>query len=361
MSRLRSLRHVAVASAIIALAAACGCDAPPAEPRIDRCDRSLWALEWDVDGLPPPGSSPEWREPPTVERPEGTATRTNLEYPWDMRDRQAYYLRRGDEGFRMRLNAVVGTGWPDAAAELVDIYVNAERVGSVVDGVEVPGRVTIPIVDGLGSVELLVPYETFRPGMNHVHVITTVDLGPRDDPDRVRFLFAGGTIRTVSRDAPEPATEWTDSPGWRAGGLARAGYATEVTYISSATGGEEPLNNRRPQIEGSTFRGMLNIQRHPAVLTCDPPLDDTVAIVALLDGQPITIAGHDRIIATLAEGERRIFDFEIELPTSSGRHHLAIHELPGLGRAQRLKERERVLPPWSTLIHPVVDASWEVP
>ena len=347
--------------ALAALAAlSAGCDGSPVEPALDggHCDPTSRDLVWDVDGLPEPGAPLEWRERPALEPQDRKMVLVENHLPWDLNDRQAYYLRPGDAGFRARFPFVVGLGWPNAETLEFRLFIDAELATFEVDGESVD-RAVVPLsAEGLGSLEVLIPFERFSPGMNHLHFIVTLDAGERDHPETPRVFTTGGFALTVAREAATPASEWNDTPGWREAD-AMPGAPPTLSYVN--TDGETRyliMRPERPRISGSRLDLTLHLQRDPNALICATPVDDTFAIVALLDGEQITLGGHRQIIATLAPGEAREFQFSIDLPDTEGAHRLEVHALPGLGRPARLAGRRR-MPPWPVLVRTITDFTWQ--
>lgn len=344
---------------IVAALAYAGCDAGDSARDAGapaHCDRSQWTLAWDEEGLPPPGAPLEWPPPPEFEWDDRGVTMTYV-YPWDQKGRQAYYLRRGDDGFHARFGLWVGRDLADTTHVFVDFFLNAERIPVIVDGSEVH-RATVSIVDGRGDVEVFIPYEQFRPGMNNLHLVRSIRTNKRFREPFSPVEPLGGWSITVARDAAAPATEWTGTPGLRPG-VYRPGRGAHVTYVNRD--GDEDAFIGAPRVDGSTLRATLRLQRTPSTLPCDPPVNDTFAVLAVLDGEHVPIAGHDRIIATLAEGEARELDFELELPTTPGEHTFYLAYLPGLGRPAELQGRRNPQSvPWPFHIGMSL-VSWEVP
>jgi len=101
MTVMASPRSFARSSIIVSagvmafLFAACG---SPSETPIF-CDPVLWELEWDVEGLPPANTPPEWmvsREVPFARQDNGGDIHMWL--PWDLNQRQAFPIRDGESG-----------------------------------------------------------------------------------------------------------------------------------------------------------------------------------------------------------------------------------------------------------------------
>lgn len=341
-------RFVLLAALLSAAATACnGGGLPP-----PNCDPESWMLEWDVEGLPDPGSPPEWVERRGVEipfvRPE-SGYQTHFWLPWDLNRRQAYYLR-GDEPVYVRVRFMIADTQAHRAGLLA--FIDGNLVPMRYRGVEEMMPWT-PLEAGLGDMIVEMAAEHFQAGLNHLTLQARYDLSAVDarEPSSPRIVESYWSF-TVARDEVGPVPIFADTSGYEAG-VFEPGMGTALWY-GAAESGEQQVYHwyiAHPH-PGGVVPVSLRVQKaDSAVLTAarcpdvEVP-DDTVVLRALLDGAPVVMGPHDRIVATMPAGEQRVFRFQLDLPQDGARHEYEIVELHGQGRPARIVGGDD-RPPWS--------------
>lgn len=323
---------------------ACG-DETPGEPPL-QCDRSLWEAEWSDDGLPPPPAAPEWmvtREIP-FGQPDGHRRMTHFWLPWDVNRRQFYPLRDGED-VHVRVRFMSGTAYePDGTGHL-RVFVNGwpahlRHAGELVRDAHVQ------LVEGLGEMTVSIPREQLQDGLNAVHLYARYDYSPR-----ISFAHEYESIWAFSvANGGVEVTEALEDTPWTEEAEAARGYATLAFWEDEVWGVTRPFSRL---VEGAPagrgpFPVSLHVQAHPAAELCgDPATAGTFALVGLLDGEPVPLGEHERIVATMTPGTQRVFRFDLELPEDGRPHVFEIVSLEGLGRPARLAGGD-LYPPWRT-------------
>ncbi|RLB51879.1 MAG: hypothetical protein DRJ42_16085 [Deltaproteobacteria bacterium] len=256
----------------------------------------------------------------------------------------------------VRLRFMIGS---DAHEESLRAFVNGHLATVVYEGVE-ETDVRVPLVEGLAEVYIEIPSEEFDVGLNNVHLQSREnrsELGP-EGPE---LMGVFGSF-SVIRDGVGIIPTFEDTVGYELG-------TYQPRYPTTAW----------KRLDDGEVRGLLFAREHPSpgrplavtlLVQADPVTGgraghcvdsevptDTIIYLALLDGVPVPMGEHDRIIATVPPGEQRIFEFDVDLPEDGERHYYEIIALSGQGRPRRLVGGD-LLPPWGVRNHTVSSVAW---
>jgi len=313
------------------LSSACSCQSAVEGPHAASCDATQIERvdprpadeppEWAPEELPP------WLSPGSLERrPDGTSFLSLFRLPWDYGHRQLYPIASGGKVY-LRVRYLVGTGYSDPLSARLIVFVDGKVTPfDRADGETVRVQRT-PLHDGRGEASISLPAERFSPGLSTVHVFVRVQAGSGWQPGTAFYDF------TVQKGSYQ-IHEFAETSGYEP-------VSHHVSQGITRAYWEDTAHDREWQL---VYSASLPNPRGPLPVTLRvqayhefacPHLEDQFAIVALLDGERVPLAGHDEIFAKMAKGEQREFRYDLDLPRDGREHLYELVYLPSLGYPTR--------------------------
>ncbi len=266
----------------------------------------------------PADEEPVFDEPAwTYRRPLGSGIATHVVLPFGYDEQPFYPIEQGDEAvFRVRF--LLGQTAPTATDVRVACFVEGRAVAIGV-GDPLASSSTVVLHEGVGVADITLTPDQLQPGLNQVDVVALyrresgyLELGRTD-----AFTIANGSL-TPQHYEDTPLAP-SDAP-----------RNTPDAMLSDPVTGERVTNvwSRRGDVDVT-----LNLIPGAGDAYCGG--FDRFALVALRDGIPTPIDGHDRIVTTLREGEQRQLRYRLPLWDDEARHWYIVLALSGLGRVTR--------------------------
>lgn len=306
------MRQVALASLLVA--ATFGCASSP------DCGGEEASVPAPHEG------APEWVPSPTVvvARPPGTQVATHVWLPWDYNRQSVYPIDVGQSAF-VRVRPMAGVGFATADLARITVFVEGRLATVRYRGTE-SRQVPVELVNGLGDVTIELPSEVLPEGLDTVQVVVGFHV------DGAWAVTTTQTLFTVLSGS-ETAREYVDTVLEDTSSDYREGFRSGLTW-RTPSGTESALLWQRERIPVDPVPVTLRLQAATSVQRC-PEATDRFALVALLDGEPVSMGANERIVADMHGGEQRTLRFDLDLPQDEGPHRYELFYLPSLGRAAR--------------------------
>jgi hypothetical protein len=278
----------------------------------------------DVVFPAPRTGEPEWVVSPTAFVRPVSGVATHVWLPWDYNRQPVYPVNEG-EPVVFRVRPMVAQSYVGDRARVM-VFVEGRLTAVRADeGLESEVH-EVPLVDNVGHVSLQVPPSALSPGFNTIQVVVGFHLDGRWAIMTTQKLF------TALVGSPSERV-YADTPMEDSSSHFRPGYRSELVW-TTPSGTESLLLWHRERLPVNPVPVTLRLQMAwPALRDCDEEV--RFAVVALLDGRPVPIGGHDRIVATMRWGEQRTLRFDLDLPQDDGPHRYELFYLPSLGRPAR--------------------------
>jgi len=320
---------------ILAVGTACSGGETPIDAAVCNPDLSFLSTEFGTIG---PYAEPRPSVP--FVRPDGNSLTVEvLLEPWEVSNYNQYWLHPDASEVRVRLRWMLGLARPDTGRVLVRTFINGHSPAE-------PEAAVADVTDGLAEHTLHLPSELFPRGRSTLHVYSRVIQGERLSSD-FTAMFPVEVYRE-SMELLEPVAEST-------GFVVQDADANRRSYVIDRVAGFPFDAVTYPPTDG-VYSLDIHVQNAVGdIADCNE--SDTIAIVGLLDGEPISIGGSPALVTTVSSGDQHVFSVDVHgLPEDGEIHTLQILELGSIGRV--LSDAWGGFTPWGSVTRPVANAEW---